>query len=145
MNMKTSEQIRYNMQQVKCKDSEIELILRAELRKRGIRYRKNVGKIFGKPDLAFIGIKVAVFCDSEFWHGYNWEERRKDFKSNQEFWIPKIERNIQRDIEVTEKLKAEGWIVLRFWGRDIQKNVSKCADIIEEAVSFRKNHTKQDR
>lgn len=95
---KTKEQISYNMQHVKNKDSDIELKLRKELWSRGIRYRKNVNKIVGKPDIVFITKKVAVFCDSEFWHGYNWEERKKDFKSNQEFWIPKIERNIQRDI-----------------------------------------------
>ena len=77
---------------------------------------------------------MAVFCDSEFWHGYNWEERKKDFKSHQEFWIPKIERNIQRDIEVNERLIAEGWIVLRFWGNDIKKNLTVCADKIEKAV-----------
>jgi len=136
---KTREQISYNMQQVKCKDSDIELLLRCELRKRGIHYRKNVRKIFGNPDLAFIGLKVAVFCDSEFWHGYNWEERKKDFKSHQEFWIPKIERNMQRDIEVTEKLQSEGWIVLRFWGKDIKKKTAECADIIEKAIKERRD------
>ena len=136
---KTREQISYNMQQVKCKDSEIELKLREELRKRGIHYRKNVRKIFGNPDIAFIGLKVAVFCDSEFWHGYDWENRKKDFKSHQEFWIPKIERNMQRDREVTEKLQAEGWIVLRFWGKKIKKNTAECADFIERVIKERKN------
>ena len=131
---KTAEQISYNMRQVKNKDSKIEVILRKELWSRGLRYRKNVNSIYGKPDIAFIGKKVAVFCDSEFWHGYNWEERKHDFKSHQEFWIPKIERNMQRDIEVTERLQAEGWTVLRFWGRDIKKNLQECADIIEKAV-----------
>ena len=99
-----------------------------------MRYQKNATSIFGKPDLVFKGKKVAVFCDSEFWHGYNWEERKKDFKSHQEFWIPKIERNMQRDIEVTEELQKQGWKVLRFWGKEIKKNVSDCADIIEQAV-----------
>ncbi len=90
--------------------------------------------IFGKPDLVFKGKKVAVFCDSEFWHGYNWEERKKDFKSHQEFWIPKIERNMERDKEVTAELQRQGWTVLRFWGKEIKKNVCGCADIIEKAV-----------
>ena len=80
------------------------------------------------------GKKVAVFCDSEFWHGYNWEERKKDFKSHQEFWIPKIERNMERDKEVTAELQRQGWTVLRFWGKEIKKNVCGCADIIEKAV-----------
>lgn len=137
MSKKTPEQISYNMRQVKCKGSKIEVMLMKELWSRGLRYRKNVTSIFGKPDIVFTGKKVAVFCDSEFWHGYNWEERKKDFKSHQEFWIPKIERNMERDREVTEKLEAEGWTVLRFWGKDIKKNLTECADAIEAAVRNR--------
>ena len=131
---KTKEQISFNMQQVKNKDSKIEVLLRKELWSRGIRYRKNVNSIYGKPDIVFIGKKVAVFCDSEFWHGYNWEERKKDFKSHQEFWIPKIERNMERDVEVTARLESEGWTVFRFWGNEIKKSTAHCADIIEKAV-----------
>ena len=131
---KTKEQISFNMQQVKNKDSKIEVLLRKELWSRGIRYRKNVNRIYGKPDIVFIGKKIAVFCDSEFWHGYNWEERKKDFKSHQEFWIPKIERNMARDVEVTTRLESEGWTVIRFWGNEIKKNTVHCADIIEKAV-----------
>lgn len=134
MDKHTPEQRRKNMQAIKNKDSFIELALRKELWRRGLRYRKNSKKIFGHPDIVFIGKKVAVFCDSEFWHGYNWEVRKKDFKSHQEFWIPKIERNIKRDIEVNDKLKNDGWIVLRFWGKDIKKNIKYCADLIEKAV-----------
>lgn len=129
---KTKEQISYNMRQVKNRDSTIELALRKELWSRGIRYRKNSNKVFGHPDIVFIGKKIAVFCDSEFWHGYNWEERKKDFKSHQEFWIPKIERNMKRDVEVTEKLREDGWVVLRFWGKEIKKNVAGCADAIQQ-------------
>lgn len=136
---KTAEQISYNMRMVKNKDSEIEQLLRKELWNRGIRYRKNVRKVFGNPDIVFIGLKIAVFCDSEFWHGYDWENRKKDFKSNQEFWIPKIERNIARDNEVNEKLSSEGWIVLRFWGKEIKKETCRCADIIEKAVKERRD------
>ena len=134
MDRHTPEQRRKNMQAVKNKDSQIELLLRKELWNRGIRYRKNSTKIFGKPDIVFIGKKIAVFCDSEFWHGYNWEERKKDFKSHQEFWIPKIERNMERDKEVTIKLESEEWTVLRFWGNEIKKNTAQCADIIEKVV-----------
>ena len=134
MDKHTPEQRRKNMQAVKNKDSQIELLLRKELWSRGLRYRKNVNRIYGKPDIVFIGKKVAVFCDSEFWHGYNWEERKKDFKSHQEFWIPKIERNMERDAEVTAFLESEGWTVIRFWGNEIKKNTAQCADIIEKAV-----------
>ena len=126
-----------NMQAVKNKDSKIELLLRHELWLRGVRYRKNVTKIMGKPDIAFIGKKVAVFCDSEFWHGFDWEKQKDKIKSNRDFWIPKIERNIERDKEVTEALKADGWIVLRFWGNEIFKNVSACADVIVNVLKER--------
>ena len=134
MDKHTPEQRRKNMQAVKNKDSQIELLLRKELWKRGLRYQKNRTDIFGKPDIVFKGKKIAIFCDSEFWHGCNWEERKKDFKSHQEFWIPKIERNMERDIEVTNKLESEGWTVLRFWGNEIKKETEKCANIIEKAV-----------
>lgn len=132
MDRLTVEQRHKNMQAIKNKDSEIERLLRKELWSRGLRYRKNSKKVFGHPDIVFIGKKIAVFCDSEFWHGYDWENRKKDIKSRREFWIPKIERNIQRDIEVNEKLKNDGWIILRFWGKDIKKNVVACADEIEK-------------
>ena len=134
MDRHTPEQRRKNMQAVKNKDSQIELLLRKELWKRGLRYQKNRTDIFGKPDIVFKGKKVAVFCDSEFWHGYNWKERKKAFKSHQEFWIPKIERNMEREIEVTTILESEGWTVLRFWGKEIKKETEKCANIIEKAV-----------
>ena len=132
---KTPEQIHYNMQQVKYKDSEIELLLRKALWQKGLRYRKNVKSVFGHPDIAFIGKKVAVFCDSEFWHGYDWEHRKEDFKVRQEFWIPKIERNMKRDREVTEKLQNDGWKVLRFWGKEIKCNLEECVSEIIEALN----------
>jgi DNA mismatch endonuclease vsr len=135
--VKTKEQISFNMRQVKNKDSEIEITLRKELWRRGLRYRKNVKTITGKPDIVFKGKKVAVFCDSEFWHGYDWEHRNLEIKSRREFWVPKIERNIKRDREVSEMLEAEGWIVLRFWGRQIKKNTAGCADIIERTLAGR--------
>ena len=125
------------MSQVKNKDSKIEIMLRKELWKRNMRYRKNVKKIYGNPDIVYISKKIAVFVDSEFWHGYDWENRKNDFKSNKAFWIPKIEKNIQRDYEVTNKLQKDGWIVLRFWGNEIKKNVVKCADMIESVYKER--------
>ena len=134
---KTREQISYNMSRVKNKDSQIESTLRKELWARGIRYRKNVGKVIGKPDIAFLGKKVAVFCDSEFWHGYDWENRKKEFKTNQDFWIPKIERNMERDIEVNTILQNEGWVVLRYWGNDIKKNTSTIVDEIQKVLAER--------
>lgn len=137
MARRTKEQISYNMRQVKNKDSKIELMLRQELWKRNIRYRKNVTRVFGKPDIAFIGKKIAVFVDSEFWHGFNWDVKQNEIKSNREFWIPKIERNMERDAEVNQHLRSEGWLVLRFWGYEIKKDVISCADRIESALKER--------
>lgn len=135
MSKKTKEQISYNMKQVKAKDTEIELLLRNELWSRGLHYRKNVKGIYGKPDIVFIGKKIAVFVDGEFWHGYDWKNRKKDHKSNQEFWYEKIEKNMERDTKVNAKLKKDGWTVLRFWGHEIKEDVSACADMIEAAYN----------
>lgn len=134
---KTREQIRFNMQRVRNKNSLIEQMLRRELWERGLRYRKNVNSIFGKPDIAFIGKKIAIFVDSEFWHGYDWKNKQREIKSNKKFWIKKIEGNIRRDKEVSATLTTQGWVVLRFWGRDIKKSLTKCADQIENAFSNR--------
>ena len=125
------EQRHKNMKAIRNKDSEIEILLRKELWKRGLRYRKNVNNVFGHPDIVFIGKKTAIFCDSEFWHGYDWDNQKNSIKSHKDFWIPKIERNIQRDIEVNAELKKAGWKVIRFWGKEIKKHCSECADIIE--------------
>lgn len=137
MDRHTPEQRRKNMQAVKCCDSAIEVLLRKELWQRGIHYRKNVKNICGKPDIAFKKKKIAVFCDSEFFHGYDWEHKKDEIKSNRDFWIPKIERNIERDKEVNTVLEADGWIVLRFWGKEIKRDVRACADKIVVALEER--------
>ncbi len=104
-----------NMRRIKSKDTTIEIMLRKELWKRGLRYRKNVKDVFGKPDILFIGKRLAIFTDSEFWHGKQLLEGKYIPKTNTEFWVQKIKRNIERDKEVNEKLKNDGWKVLRFW------------------------------
>lgn len=139
MDRLTPEQRRKNMQHVRNKDSQIELKLRRALWHAGFRYRKNLRNVFGCPDIVFPRLKIAIFCDSEFWHGYDWENRKHDFKSRQDFWIPKIERNIARDREVNEHLATAGWIVLRFFGREIKKDVQSCVKVIAETVARRKS------
>ncbi|MCR5262046.1 MAG: very short patch repair endonuclease [Candidatus Gastranaerophilales bacterium] len=114
MDKLTKEQRHKNMQAVKNKDSQIEIMLRSALWQKGYRYRKNYSKLEGKPDIVLLKYKIAIFCDSEFWHGYNWQIRKNDIKSNKEFWIKKIEGNIQRDKTVNEILNKQGWKVLRF-------------------------------
>ena len=131
------------MQAVKSHGSKIELARLKELWKRGYRYRKNDKTVFGKPDLTFKNIKLAIFVDSEFWHGKNWTERKHDHKSNQEFWHTKIERNISRDKEVNEHLTKNGWNVLRFWGNQVTKNMLLCLSEIEQEIQARKDEIKR--
>ena len=123
-----------NMRRIKSKNTSIEIILRKELWKRGLRYQKNVKDISGKPDIVFKGKKLAIFADSEFWHGKQLLEGKYIPKTNTEYWVKKIMRNIERDKEVNKQLKDEGWKVLRFWETDIRKNLSKCADSVEKAL-----------
>ena len=130
----TLEQRHKNMQNIKAKDTSIEIILRKALWNKGIRYRKNFKGLIGKPDIVLSKYKIAIFCDSEFFHGYDWDNRKHDFKSNQEFWIPKIERNMERDKEVTATLEEQGWKVVRFWGKEIKKNTNNCVDIILKII-----------
>ena len=123
-----------NMKSIHSRDTSIELRLRKALWKKGYRYRKNYKKLPGTPDIVLTCYKIAIFCDSEFWHGYDWEHRKGDFKKHREFWIRKIERNIERDKEVNEKLQAEGWTVLRFWGREIKHDLETCVMTIEQCL-----------
>ena len=137
MDNRTPEQRKKNMQSVKNKDSQIEVMLRKALWKQGIRYRKNVKTVYGCPDIVFMKKRVAVFCDSEFWHGFDWTNKKNELKSHQDFWIPKIERNIQRDKDVTETLTKDGWIVLRFWGKEIKKDLESCVARIVQVIENR--------
>lgn len=133
----TPEQRRRNMQAIRSKDTSIELALRKALWERGIRYRKNYKKLIGKPDIAITKYKIAVFCDSDYWHGYDWENRNQRIKSNRDYWVPKIERNMERDRGVTSALQSEGWLVIRFWEWQIKKHLDECVEEVLRAVSTR--------
>lgn len=123
------------MQAIKSKDTQEEVLLAKALWHRGHRYRKNNKTVFGRPDLTFRKKKIAIFVDGEFFHGYNWEEKKDKIQSNREYWIPKIERNIKRDAEVNKYLLANGWIVIRFWSTFIKKNLQDCVQIIEREIN----------
>lgn len=123
------------MQAIKATGTGIEKTLRKALSKEGFRYRLNAKNILGKPDLAFVREKVAIFCDSEFWHGKNWEKEKQRIKTNKKFWQDKIERNIRRDKKVNRDLKKEGWKILRFWGKDINKKTDECVSKIKKALT----------
>ena len=129
----TPDQRRKNMQSIRSKDTSLELKLRSALWKEGIRYRKNYNKLPGKPDIAITKYKIAVFCDSSFWHGRNYKEK-KPVSTNPEYWDEKIIRNLQRDKQVNEQLYAMGWTVLRFWDDDINNNIDECVETVKDAL-----------
>ncbi|MDX9825761.1 very short patch repair endonuclease [Sulfurimonas sp. RIFOXYB12_FULL_35_9] len=114
---------------IKSKNTTIELLLGKAMWAKGLRYRKNCKDIFGKPDFCFRSKKIAIFCDSEFWHGKKFLDGEK-FQTNQGFWEAKIKRNIERDKEVNRKLKEDGWIILRFFGEEIKKNTDLAVEKI---------------
>ncbi|MBO5770607.1 MAG: DNA mismatch endonuclease Vsr [Spirochaetales bacterium] len=125
----------YTMSRIRSKDTSIEKILRSALFVRGIRFRKNVSTIYGHPDIAIQKYKIAIFCDGDFWHGYNWEERKEDIKSNREYWIPKIERNMEKDIEVNHILSHLGYTVIRIWEHEIRKDLDGVCNLIEGEIA----------
>ncbi len=132
----TKEQRRKNMQCIKSRDTGIELKLRKSLWNKGYRYRKNYDRLPGKPDIVLTKYKIAIFCDSEFFHGKDWEvlKPRLEKSNNSQYWISKIARNRERDDEINKRLLFEGWTVIRFWGKEIQKNVDACVKVVEETI-----------
>jgi len=130
----TPEQRSKNMQAVRSTNTKEEVCLAKALWNLGYRYRKNNKTVFGKPDFTFKQLKIAIFVDSEFFHGKDWETRKKP-QTNPEFWIKKIERNIQRDIEVNTYLESQNWKILRFWSNDIKKNLDSCILEIQNAIA----------
>ena len=138
MDVLTPEQRRKNMQHIKAADTSIEVKLRTALWREGLRYRKNYKKLPGKPDIVFLKPRVAVFCDSSFWHGRNFETK-KQVATNSDFWISKIRRNIERDKEVNQLLAEMGWTVLRFWDNEINKHLPECVEAVKEALTSKKD------
>ena len=135
----TDEQRSYNMSCIHGKDTSIERMLSRELWHRGFRFRKNSKLIYGHPDIAIKRYKVAIFCDGDFWHGYDWENREKQIKSNREYWIPKIERNMTKDIETNHVLASMGYTVIRVWEHDIRKDLKGTADMIERLINEKRS------
>lgn len=124
-----------HMAKIKAKNTKPELALRKALWKLNIRYRKANKDLPGNPDIAIRKYKIAIFIDGEFWHGYKWEDKKPKIKANRDFWIPKIERNIQRDKENNLKLQIMGYTVIRFWEATIKKNIENCANEIYKFIA----------
>ena len=132
----TQEQRKKNMQHIRSSDTSIEVMLRKILWSKGYRYRKNYAKLPGKPDIALTKYKIAIFCDSEFFHGKDWEvlKGRLARSNNSTYWLSKIERNIERDGLVDKELLFVDWTVIHFWGKDILKKTDDCVKVIEETI-----------
>lgn len=122
------------MSHIKSKDTSIEITLRKALWRSGIRYRKNYKPLPGTPDIVLTKYKIAIFCDSEFFHGFQWEEKKRHLDHNREYWIKKIDRNIARDLKTDKTLAYEGWRVIHFWGHEILQDTNACVDIIKDAI-----------
>ena len=138
--METKEYRSQMMAKIKSTGGKAEDMLAKSLWHRGIRYFRNYKKLPGKPDIAITKYKIAVFVDGEFWHGYDWENQKINrIKTNRDYWIPKIEKNIERDKRVNQELEKMGWFVIRFWERgEVKKDIFKCVEKIEIMIDYRK-------
>ncbi len=127
------------MCKIRGKNTKTELLFRKALWKKGIRYRVDNKKLPGKPDVSIQKYKLAIFIDGEFWHGYNWDERKDNIKSNRDFWVPKIERNMQRDREVNQQLMDMGYTVFRFWEKEIKNELNICINDVLVYIAIGQN------
>jgi DNA mismatch endonuclease, patch repair protein len=134
-----SAEVSFRMSRIRSKDTAIELALRSALSAQRMRFRKHYRTAPGCPDVAFPGAKVAVFCDSSFWHGRDIQALKKRLRTNRSFWVAKIERNVARDRAVDAHLRKVGWKVLRFWEEDLVGRLPWCVDKIVRVVDARRN------
>ncbi len=125
---------RQRMSRVHLKKGKAETMLAKELWHRGVRYRLNYKALPGSPDIAITKYRIAVFVDGEFWHGFDWDNRKAKLKSNREYWIAKIEENIKRDNRNDATLEGMDWIVLHFWEKDVLKNIESCIQRIMSLI-----------
>lgn len=125
-----------NMSRIRGKDTSIELKLRKALWKEGYRYRKNYKELPGRPDICITKYKIAIFCDSEFFHGKDWEILRPKVAkgNNGNYWVKKIDENIKRDKENDKELLELGWTVIHFWGTEINKKIDECVRAVAETI-----------
>lgn len=125
-------------------DTKHELLLRHALWYMGLRYRKNMKGLAGKPDIVFSSARVAVFCDGDFWHGRKWEQLRPKLTAgtNGNYWVSKIAANIERDFRNQALLEKDGWRVIRVWETDIRKNPTLIASVVKQAVEEGRNRSR---
>lgn len=134
----TSKKRSDQMSKIRSRNSKPELILRKALWAKNIRFRLHDKSLPGTPDIVIKKYKLAIFVDGEFWHGFDWKKNKERIKSNRLFWIPKIERNMQKDIRVNKALRDMNYVVFRFWTQDIIKNLPKVLNQIELFLETRR-------
>lgn len=134
----TTPEVSKRMKSMSHKKSKVESILAKALWHRGYRYRLNYKELPGSPDIAITKYKIAIFVDGEFWHGKDFEERKSKLKNNKDYWIEKIEENINRDIRNDKLLKQQDWIAIHFWSKDVIKYTDYCVDEIEYLIKNNK-------
>ena len=124
------------MSKIRGKDTSIEVLLRKALWHKGYRYRKNYKALPGRPDICITKYKIAIFCDSEFFHGKDWNVLKPKLEkgNNGTYWVAKIEENMARDARFDKELAFLGWTVIHFWGKEIKSNIDECVKVIDEAV-----------
>jgi len=126
------------MGKIKGKNTKPELAFRKGLYAKGYRYRIDYRKLIGRPDVVLKKYKTVIFIDGEYWHGHNWKVRRRKIKTNRDFWIAKIERNMQRDREVNEALERLGYTIFRFWENEVKKELERCLKTVTSHLESQK-------
>ena len=127
----TPAQRSYCMSRVKGKDTGIEVAVRSALHRRGLRFRKHVKPLPGKPDVVFPRAMVAVFLDGDFWHGYRFPVWREGLSP---FWQRKIGETRRRDHRKFRKMRRRGWRVIRIWQHELEADFESCVRRIQSAV-----------
>ena len=130
----TPEKRSWIMSRIRGSNTKIDLKMKQLLSEHKYKFEM-YPKMFSNPDFVVRRKKIIIFCDGDFWHGYNYHEKKKPAKK---YWRDKIEGNMRRDQKYSRKLRREGWSVLRFWEHDIEKNPEKCMRRIARKYKERK-------
>lgn len=136
--LKTTKEVSIRMSKIKSKKNKVEVKLAKALWHKGYRYRLNYTDLPGSPDIVLTKYEIAIFVDGEFWHGKDFEKRKNNIQNNKEYWIEKIEENIQRDKKNDLLLNQKGWITLHFWSRDVENHLEGCIKVVEEFINYQK-------